>query len=1650
MIYGTIHDVISFCGVATLLKPDNGNRVSRRDETGTSLSRRFSLLRQPDGRPVDLQDVREMFAAQRVNGSPNVISEEEEEYVINYLSNAGHIPGGVVDDRGTDDSQQRSPISTKTTYTTGKPDSIRSNATPHSAFESSFQTSNGPPSTRSRTSHASSSSRRYSNNLFGSGRIKDQQYMRGTSRSVSNRSVKSVDKKEDADKAARAQTLENSQAHGHAKGGREDQTVGQNGIATTIEEDSFPPGDGDGGIQIGQAITSGYDGAYDQPSDLDLDGGSDADSRPVTPVQNGGLNVQDDLPAILPLSPKSPKSPSGSTREAISPFASPSASPYSTLRKKGPVPLLLSAAQVRRASLALEEVIRNFQQDSNAEEEILTPRTPNGNFQANGYTRTAHPWSRQQPAVSPGLWSRQSKSSTEREGDGVPATSARKLSSGQVPSAQDTTSPAVSPFQADPQSPSYRSQQSALSALARSASARNAGGSPLEGSRGHSRLPGYIPGMHRPITPKDVDSEEATTPRALSPSASTFGYPATPKSGGSSSRGFSEYSHVPHRRFGSLASGTFGPSSPLSPASPRSATQGTPTPILKPPVSAWSSATASPTSPTAGATLNGDLSSAALRVAAMVEDSSYGRQTGLDGFRGQANLAPGPRRIDRDTKMSTSSSSILPPSTSSSSLTSLYQSDSGTMLTSPDFGTSFQGAGPSSPGIGAETSNRYPPKPVSPIVSTLRTSNTGAIMASPPSAPLHSSDSRPDTPLSQMYTGSSGTVPPVATNGADRSGPTSHQPLKSSLQRMLSERRAMSPGFSTPSSTAGVSRSISTTRVGGAPFSTGGSTGGDYPARVIGSGARSPPPASTDGQKQRYSHQHARSRSRSSVDVGFDDEDHALAWNPSSGSGARSPPPASTDGQKQRYSHQHARSRSRSSVDVGFDDEDHALAWNPSSGMKGGTRAAPPKPILVQSQSSSAAVVLSAGHASSQPAGSATTIASKLVWQRPIFSSSRSSLVSAGSSFHSLDGEALALDLEKGVLSKDDGLSASPVEESTESDHEDLLNCWGGITRKDLIAIHDKLVDAAIARKRARSPSTTSARTRSPSASSFQPFATRSPSRGHQRQGSQYSARSLTKEPEVGPRLYLKYDTTLTDALQKAQVVAVPPSPTWSTRKDKSIKVNALLQSMVDTLPAPAQPTSFIPSPTNFGPDTPVEAQHPDLPRSAGGQEDVDKPPHSANPRRSPVPSFNDPDLRKRALTEALFGESPSPESATPQEEPHPYTTGNLTLEDLEPVEKPVAPVSPAPQPTAEELLADVSRRNAAATEALKSPGIPRSESALKRQGTKRLNAKLISGPQLVSSTTSVDALPLATSPSSASLTNTVSQSQVAPEKLSSKLSLRIKKLRDKLKTRPSIPNGDEITPYTLDARPGSPTSSMAGHTTAGHSIVHVTQTAEVSPRKSPIPVPPSADIQSFRFPSPSPSATSPIPSTHGGKGLRRLVSRLRSNSKQDLLEKASITSSNGADAPDAPAQQSSQFAPSIDYSISSSTNQRPASPESMRKKPASVRTDTDPGPNIVDLTSPRLDPDDRQFNLSTPSPSGDHTPDETAVKQLFDAASNLGLDKAALNDLLARSASTSSRSTGWTARPASAATTATSATSATTVATPASQRENLPPEPRL
>lgn len=378
--------------------------------------------------------------------------------------------------------------------------------------------------------------------------------------------------------------------------------------------------------------------------------------------------------------------------------------------------------------------------------------------------------------------------------------------------------------------------------------------------------------------------------------------------------------------------------------------------------------------------------------------------------------------------------------------------------------------------------------------------------------------------------------------------------------------------------------------------------------------------------------------------------------------------------------------------------------------------------------------------------------------------------------------------------------------------------------------------------------------------------------------------------------------------------------------------------------------------------------------------------------KRSPIPSLNDPDLRKKALTEALFGDSFGDPSCALEASPttsetreHPYGQGALTLEDLTPIGR--ATSSPSPRPADDELVAAVSRQAAAATEALKSPTL--TESGLKRKGTKNINGRLISTPQLVSSTTSFDTVPVHNKESSAASTASTEHGQ-AGEKQGLKLSLRIRKFRDKLKSsRGGAPNGDEITPWTFEAPPTPPAPARQLSATM--------QSSEPAPRQ-PSPV----HEKSPRQPSPSP--VTPRASAPSQQGIKNFVSRLRSNSKRDLSESSPL-----GRAPSllsrTPSKKSSS-SPKAEASLLGSPRKYVASEFTIEEE----KTES----NIIDLRSPQDEDSELLVDLGTP-PQSEPAMEDPAVKQLFDAASSLGLDKDALAELLARSTSTSSKATGLT-----------------------------------
>jgi serine/arginine repetitive matrix protein 2 len=279
-----------------------------------SLSRRFTLLRNSNGEPLSLNDMRSKFAEQRARGAENQISEEEEDMIVQALGEiqAANITGSqssfpptpnntaAAFSPGTDGTfarQQNIPAQDPTGGELDYPTSVRSGTASIASSPSSVYPRSNPSSTSaSRTSTSSRyTSKRNSNNLFGSGRFHDTSYLHSVSKASmgSSRSTTS---------------LIGSDSHGGS--------VRSTHSTRETEADS------------GQALAS----------DADLSGDSVA------------------IPGKVSSSRAWPASPY---------------SPFSALPPRLSKEFTLQ--QARRTSLALEQVIRGLEEE--AEETIMVPRT---------------------------------------------------------------------------------------------------------------------------------------------------------------------------------------------------------------------------------------------------------------------------------------------------------------------------------------------------------------------------------------------------------------------------------------------------------------------------------------------------------------------------------------------------------------------------------------------------------------------------------------------------------------------------------------------------------------------------------------------------------------------------------------------------------------------------------------------------------------------------------------------------------------------------------------------------------------------------------------------------------------------------------------------------------------------------------------------------------------------------------------------------------------------------------------------------------------------------------------------------------------------------------------------------------------------------
>ncbi|KIJ30301.1 hypothetical protein M422DRAFT_71022 [Sphaerobolus stellatus SS14] len=384
-----------------------------------SLSRRFTLLRDSNGDPVSIEDVRTKFAEQRAKGADNHITEEEEDMIVEELGKLRAANATSYLSANSSRSPNASSLSSPTTdslfsshqdnYTA----SIRGGVAPSTTSGMSTTTAYPPSSPSSATSRtAPRYSKRNSNNLFGSSsRFHDTSYMHGVGKgNVNSRSTVSL-------------------------------------------------------------------------TGSDSQGGSVRSIRSLQSAENNGTK------SIAPNAETQADAANQDKGPGLAPSSSSSVPPKPVLKEFSP-------HQMGRTTLALEEAIRGIEDE--AEETIMIPRrsvsragTVNSRTQSPKPTETSTagtpiPWMTDEPRVD------------DRDPEEVPvATPINQppISSplAQHPAPSKSPSPAPYIYRAGTTSPT-------------------------------PRLPGYIPGMPRPVTPRDVDSDRddgltgySTTPRARSP-----------------------------------------------------------------------------------------------------------------------------------------------------------------------------------------------------------------------------------------------------------------------------------------------------------------------------------------------------------------------------------------------------------------------------------------------------------------------------------------------------------------------------------------------------------------------------------------------------------------------------------------------------------------------------------------------------------------------------------------------------------------------------------------------------------------------------------------------------------------------------------------------------------------------------------------------------------------------------------------------------------------------------------------------------------------------------------------------------------------------------------------------------------------------------
>ncbi|KAG8859780.1 hypothetical protein FRB91_006899 [Serendipita sp. 411] len=585
--------------------------------------------------------------------------------------------------------------------------------------------------------------------------------------------------------------------------------------------------------------------------------------------------------------------------------------------------------------------------------------------------------------------------------------------------------------------------------------------------------------------------------------------------------------------------------------------------------------------------------------------------------------------------------------------------------------------------------------------------------------------------------------------------------------------------------------------------------------------------------------------------------------------------------------------------------------------------------------------------ASSHTPSNSSTSAYNPLLHSSMGSSSRSSIGSIGSSYHSSDEEPNSKFKEvtnwlfdpesKGSTfanTKKNGRSREELAGSKEysdvkddasesiDDQEDVLQLLTGLTKKDIGTIQQKLISAAAAREAEEAIRTTQRRRR-PSVQS----------------------REFVGSPTPKPVASSPSDTTPVgsnhiDAITIVRLQSPPPGP--------NVIPEEQYPQLVETV---VQPPMIVARPMS-----PVEETHSEV--KIPGEFEV--PSAATTPPRFETPSPAKQSPRTKALTDALFGD-------------------HLT---------PAAP-GPKHQPSVEELQVEVEKRALAATVALKSPVVVPESSPLRKKSTKRIDLQKISNPHLVSASMSVDAIPLA-SPSMASLSMTQTQDL---GRSGSKLGDRLRRLRGSIKTKGQQGPGHEREPSS---------SSLSNEITPNGP----SQVLDYDPQSLSTPqirtVPPTTPNKPL-----SAGLASP-PASAGPAGLRGLVARFRQSKGNPRKEESTPPRSAVSVQPSA--SSSSSHLNDADGSMTMGNIVVPPSRNTSlnRAQPAIASSQSDV--TSLNRAQPAIASSQSDVT-SISSGTAQTPDEAALRKRLLETALTLGLNAEDINVLLERAAKTATHS---------------------------------------